>query len=173
MSGLRATTKSGRGCSPLSCSGADSGNADGLADAGHQFIQINRLGQVINRAVAHGGDGIADVGEGGDEQNGQGGVFLARQPQRLQPGESRHPHVGNHHAEFSGAEGFQGLLAGLRRDGFQSLGAEKDVQQAALARVVIHDEDARRVVIFFAQFSCHGARLDKPGDGQKKFPGSF
>ena len=35
------------------------------------------------------------------------------------------------------------MLAGLRRDGFKSLGAEEGVQQAALTRVIIHDEDAR------------------------------
>ena len=66
-----------------------------------QFVQINRLGKIIHRAVAHGADGVADVGVRGDEQDGQGGVFLARQPQRFQPGKSRHPHIGNHHVEFS------------------------------------------------------------------------
>jgi hypothetical protein len=84
-----------------------------------------------------------------------------------------HPHVGNHHAEFSGAQCFQRPFSGIGRDGVESLAAEEGIEQAALAGVVIHDEDARRFGIFFAQFGCHAARLDKPGAGQKKFPGCF
>jgi len=34
-------------------------NAGGLPDGGEQFIEINRLGEIIQRAVAHGDHGVA------------------------------------------------------------------------------------------------------------------
>ena len=142
-------------------------NAGGLPHGIEQFIEINRFGQIIDRAVAHRGHGIADVGEGGDEQNRKRDMFLARAPQRFQTAQTRHPHVGNHHGEFPGAQHFQGAFAGIRQRGFKTLAAEKRIQQAALAGVVVHNQDARHFSGLVAQFGCHTARLDKPGVRQK------
>ena len=110
MSGLRAITDSGNVVFRVVLQRSGFRNADGLPHGIEQFIEVNRLGQIIDRAVAHRGHGIADVGEGGDEQDGQGGVFLARAPQRFQAGQPRHPHVGNHHGEFPGAAAFPGRV---------------------------------------------------------------
>src|ERR1017187_4442125 len=49
------------------------------------------------------------------------------------------------------------------------LAAQKGFQQAALARIVIHNQDARRVRRRFGQFGWHSPRLDKPARRQKKF----
>ena len=147
---------------------------NGLRDAGglphriEQFIEVNRLGQIIDRAIAHRGHGIADVGEGGDEQDRQGGVFLARAPQRFQAGQPRHPHVGNHHGEFPGAEHFQGAFAGIRQRGFKTLAAEKGIQQAALAGVVVHNQDARSTLRSIAtEDGCFGRMVAGFGHGSK------
>ena len=111
ISGLLATTCAGNCLSALNFSGRGLGDAGGLLDGGEQFVQVNRLGQVIERAVAHGADGLADVGVGGHQQDRQDGMLLARAPQRLQARQARHAHVGDHHADVPGAEDFQGRFA--------------------------------------------------------------
>ena len=120
------------------------GKAGGLADGGEQFVQINRFGKIIDSAIAHGADGVAHVGIGGDEQNGKGAVLLAGQAQGFQAGQSRHAHVGNHHADFLLAQDFQGALAGGDGHGVEALAGEEGIQQAALGRVVVHNEQAGR-----------------------------
>ena len=133
-------------------------HADGLPHRIEQFIEVNRLGQIIDRAIAHGGHGIADVGEGGDEQDRQGGVFLAGAPQGFQAGKPRHPHVGNHHGKFPGAEHFQGAFAGIRQRRLKTLAAQKRIQQAALAGIIVHNQDARCFGRMVAGFG-HGLKL--------------
>jgi hypothetical protein len=49
------------------------------------------------------------------------------------------------------------------------LAAQKGFQQTALARNVIHNQDARRVRRRFGQFGWHGPSLDKSAGRQKKF----
>jgi len=143
--------------------------AGGLPDGGEQFVQINRLGEIIQRAVAHGLDGVADVGVGGDEQNGQRRKLRPDAAQGFQPGQTGHPHVGNHHGKFSGGEQFQRAFAGIGEDGFKALAAQKRIQQTALAGVVVHDEDARRRRRRLARFGWHGGKLDQNRNDKKKF----
>ena len=54
-----------------------------------------------------------------------------------------HAHVGNHHVDLLLAQDFQGALAGGDGHGVETLAGQEGIQQAALARVVIHDEEAR------------------------------
>jgi hypothetical protein len=49
------------------------------------------------------------------------------------------------------------------------LAAQKGFQQTALARNVIHNQDARRVRRRFGQFGWHSPSLDKSAGRQKKF----
>ena len=66
---------------------------------------------------------------------------------------------------------FQRAFAGIRRHGFKALAAQEGIQQAALARVVVHDEDARRFgVIVFARFGGHAGKLtETPAKVKKEF----
>ncbi len=130
------------------------GEAGGVPDGGKQLVEIDRLGQIIHRAVADGADGVADVRVGGDQQDGKLGVFLAGEPERFQAGNARHAHVGNHHADRLRAEHLQRALAGIHGHGLERLAGEKRIQQAALARVVIHDEDAGRGGLWRLQAAC-------------------
>ena len=118
--------------------------AGGLADRGEQFVQVNRLGKIIDSAVAHGADGVADVGIGRDEQDGKGAVLLAGQAQRFQAGQPGHAHVGNHHVDLLLAQDFQGALAGGDGHGLEPLAGQERIEQAALAGVVIHDQEPGR-----------------------------
>ncbi len=43
----------------------------------------------------------------------------------------------------------------------QILAAQKRIQQAALAGVIIHNQNARRLGGFFAQFGCHAPKLSE------------
>src|ERR1039458_7593009 len=49
------------------------------------------------------------------------------------------------------------------------LAAQKGFQQTALARLVIHNQDTRRVRRRFGHFGWHSPRLDKSTGRQKKF----
>ena len=120
------------------------GNAGGLLDRREQFIQIDGLGEVIHRAIAHGADGFANVGVGGHEQDRQRGVDLARAAQGFQPGEARHPHVGHHHGDVAVAQRFQGAFAGFHNGGLKPLAPQKCIEQAALACIVVHNQDPHR-----------------------------
>ena len=61
------------------------GQARRLLDRGQQLVQVNRFGQVIQRAVAHGTDRLANIGISGDEQDGQDGMFMASAPKGFRP----------------------------------------------------------------------------------------
>ena len=87
--------------------------------------------------------------------------FEARKP--------RHPHIGNHHVMVAGTQRLHRVFAGVRRDGFKALGAQEGIEQAALARIVIHDQDARRFdMIVFARLG-HAGKLTDAGEAQKQF----
>jgi hypothetical protein len=49
------------------------------------------------------------------------------------------------------------------------LAAQKGIQQAALPRIVIHNQAARRARRRFGQFGRHSPSLDKSAGRQKKF----
>ena len=97
------------------------------------------------------------------KQNGQRGVLLARAPQRFQTGKAGHPHVGDHHVEFAGAQRFQGAFAGVHHHGFEALAPEKGIEQAALPGIVIDNQDARRFTGALAGFGRHGSNLSESG----------
>ena len=59
--------------------------------------------------------------------------------------------------------------AGIREHGFKTLAAEKRIQQAALPRIVIHNQNAGRLRRRFGCFGWHSPRLDKSAGRQKKF----
>ena len=112
-----------------------------MADAGEEFVEIDGFGEVIDRAVAHRFDGIADVSVGGDEEDGEGGKFLAGAAEGLKAGHARHADVGNHHADRLRVEGGEGGFAGGDGQGLEALAAEEGVEQAGLAGVIIDEED--------------------------------
>ena len=117
------------------------GEAGGVADAGEEFVEVDGFGEVIDRAVAHGFDGVADVGVGGDEEDGERGEFLARAAEGLEAGHAGHADVGDHHADGLCAQGGEGGFAGGDGKRREALAAEEGVEQAGLAGVVIDDED--------------------------------
>ena len=73
------------------------GEAGGLVDGGEQFVQINGFGEVIHGAIADGVHGIADVGIGGDEEDGEPGVLFAGEAQGFESGDAGHADIGDHH----------------------------------------------------------------------------
>lgn len=117
------------------------GKAGGVADAGEEFVEVDGFGEVIDRAVAHGFDGVADVGVGGDEEDGKRGKFLAGAAKGLETGHAGHAHVGDHHADGLRAEGGEGGFAGGDGKRGEALAAEEGVEEAGLAGVVIDEED--------------------------------
>ncbi|MFO1501567.1 MAG: hypothetical protein U1G07_24835 [Verrucomicrobiota bacterium] len=82
----------------------------GLADGVEQFVEIDRFGEIIDGAVAHGIDGIADVGIGRHEQDGQDRKFLAGAPKGFEAGHARHAHVRDHHVHPALPQRGQSLL---------------------------------------------------------------
>jgi hypothetical protein len=129
-------------------------NAGGLPHGSEQLIQVNRLGQIIDRAVAHGGHGVAHVGESGDEQNGQRGVFLPRASRKV----SRPVSPGIRTSEII-MSNFPARKVSSARSPESTTTVpnpwlrQKGIEQAALAGVVVHNQNARRLGGFF------GARL--------------
>ncbi len=128
----------------------------GLADRGEQFVQIYRFGKIIDSPVAHGADGVADIGIGGDQKDGKGTVFLARLAQSVQAGESRHADVGDHHVYLLFAQDFQGALAGGNGHRLEPLGGQERIEQTALAGVVIHDQEPGRAGAGLGRGEGHG-----------------
>ena len=140
--------------------GRDFGHAGRLLHRREQLIEINRLGQIIERAIAHGADGVADICISRHQQDRQHRVLLARAAQGFQAGHARHSHVRDHHADFFVAQDFERALTRRHRQRIKSLAAQKRIQQAALAGVVIHDQDARGFGGIFAVLECHRLRND-------------
>ena len=64
--------------------GRGPGDAGRLADRSQQLIEIDRFGEIIDRAVAHGAHGLANVRIRRHEQDRQDPVLLARAPKRFQ-----------------------------------------------------------------------------------------
>jgi hypothetical protein len=85
-----------------------------------------------------------DVGEGGHQQERQGGVVLADPAQHLEARHAGHAHVGDHHRRLALRQQAEGGDARFRGGDGKSLSGQKSLQQAALAGVVIHHQDARR-----------------------------
>ena len=100
-------------------------DAGGLLHGGQQLVQIDGFRQIVDRAIAHRDHCIANVGVGGDKQDGQCGVLLAGAPQGVQSGKARHAHVGNHHVEVARAQCFQRPLAGVRRHRLEALALQE------------------------------------------------
>ena len=65
------------------------------------------------------------------------------QAQGFQAGQAGHADVGDHHVDLLLAQDFQRAFAGGDGDGLEALAGKKESKQAALAGVVIHDEQAR------------------------------
>ncbi|MGD0783146.1 MAG: hypothetical protein ABSA30_09860, partial [Candidatus Aminicenantales bacterium] len=128
--------------------GCGFGEADGLADGGEEFVQVNGFGEVIDGAVAHGIDGVADVGVGGDEEDGEAAAELAGAAEGFEAGKAGHADIGDHHVHVLGAEDIEGALAGRDDDGEEALAGEEGVKQTALGRIIIYDEDAGFGVVF-------------------------
>ena len=145
------------------------GDADGLAHGGEQFIKVNGFGQIVHRAIPHGGDGIANVGVCCHEQHGQRGVLLAREAESFQAAQPGHPDVGNHEIKFSGAQQFQGAFAGIGGDGLEILACQEGIQEAALAGVVIHDQDARQRFCVFVIFQRHASIYRRARAAKRNF----
>src|SRR5215470_3759544 len=82
-------------------------------------------------------------------------MLLAGSAQRLQPGHSRHSHVGNHHADRLATQDLQCPLPGGNRDSIKSLTTQKRIQQAALARIIVDDQDPRSFGDWIASFGGH------------------
>ena len=64
---------------------------------------------------------LADVGVGGDKQDGQRREIFSRTLECFQAGEAGHPHIGNHHGDFLRPQNFQSAFAGINHDGFKIL----------------------------------------------------
>ena len=119
------------------------GQAGGLADGGEEFVQVNGFGKIIDSAVAHGADGVADVGIGGDQENGKAAADPGGRGARFPGRKDRACARRKSSCPLLGAQDLQGALAGGDDDGLEALAGQEGIQQTALGRIVIHNEDAR------------------------------
>ena len=131
------------------------GDAGRLPDRNQQLVEVDRFGQIIDRPVAHGADRLANVGIRRHEQDRQHRVLQARAAKGFQTRNARHAHIGDHHVEIPTAENLQRAFAGSDGDGVEALAFEKRIEQAALSRVVIDDQDARRFRCAVASIRWH------------------
>jgi hypothetical protein len=116
--------------------------AGGLANGRQHFVQVDRLGKVVERTVADRPDRLLDIGERGDQQHRQRRMILTHLPQHLQPGHARHAHIGDDHVDGPLLQLPQGLAAGVRQRNGEALSGQKGVEQTALPLVVIDNQDA-------------------------------
>jgi hypothetical protein len=122
--------------------GSGRGDTGGALYGLEEFVEVDGFGEVIDGAVAHGLDGLADIGVGRDEQDGEDGVLLACAAERVEAGDAGHPNIGDHHVDGMGLEGGEGSFAGFDGESFEALGSEEGIEEAALAGVVIDDEES-------------------------------
>jgi hypothetical protein len=118
------------------------GDAGGALDGEEEFVEVDRFGEVIDGAVAHGFDGFPDIGVGGDEEDREDRVLLAGAAEGIEAGDAGHADVGDHHVDGLGAEGGEGGFTRVDGEGLEALSAQEGIEQAALAGVVIDDEEA-------------------------------
>ena len=137
-------------------------DASRLADRSEQLIEVDRFGEIVDRPIAHGAHGLANVRICGYEQHGQDRVLLARAPKGFQARDAGHAHVGNHHVEVPAAQNLQRPFAGGDRDSVKTLGLQKRIKQAALACVVIDDQHTRRFRRVVGGIRRHGRRSSLP-----------
>src|SRR5881394_4236785 len=68
--------------------------------------------------------------------------FAPSLAQRFQAGDARHPHIRDHQVNLFATQGFQSLFSSARQEDLEPLAAKKRVQQTALSRVVVDDQEA-------------------------------
>src|SRR5581483_9229355 len=84
-------------------------------------------------------------------------VLLPRLSERLQTRQPGHAHIRNHQVKRFGPQQGQGAFARIGHDYFKSLPLEEGLEQTALAGIIIHNQDARRLRSAIAALVGHSA----------------
>ena len=112
-----------------------------VADHHHHFFVLERLGDVVERAVLHGRDRVLERRVGGDEDDRQVFVEAAQPVERLDAADARHHHVDDGDVEPPPAGQRQALVAvGGRRD-VAALPLEQRLQDVPHDLLVVDDQD--------------------------------
>jgi hypothetical protein len=111
-------------------------------DDDEQLVDDDRLGQVVGRALAHGGDRRVDRAVGGHDHRDGLRIQLAGLLHQIQPAHARHAQVGQDQVGRELLELGQGLEAIGGRLHPEPLVPEQLGQSRPGVRLVVHDQDA-------------------------------
>ncbi len=114
---------------------------NGALHGEHEFIEIHRLGDVIEGSLFHGLDRRVDGAEGGQEHNGDLRHGFAERIQQVQPGQRCHADIaqdGVIRRLIGLAEGVHAVTGRLHRKAGLAQGFG---QHVSIPLVVIHNEN--------------------------------
>ena len=115
----------------------------GPAQHQQQLVLLQRLREVVERALAHGVDGAVDGAVRGHEDHALARLGLLQLREQLDAVEVRHLEVGQHDVEGLGcAAASQRLAPVAGGGGLVALRLQDHLQDVALAPLVVDDEDA-------------------------------
>jgi hypothetical protein len=119
--------------------------AEEVADAREQLALVDGLGEEVVAARVLGAHPRVAVAVGRDEHHRQLGPARvgAQAAAGLHAVDAGHHHVEEHEVDRAGVEGLEARLAARGLDGGVALGGEDGVEQHAVARLVVDDEDDR------------------------------
>ncbi len=106
-------------------------------------LQVERLNQVLERALADGLDGRVQIAVGGDDDDRRIAATLAQLLHRRQAVQAGQADVEHHGIGRLLGGQFQRLLGGRGRDHFVAQAFPQAAQGPADARFVIHDQQSR------------------------------
>src|SRR5580704_14187165 len=124
-----------------------------LGDGGFQIVEIDRLGDEIERAAVHGGADLAHVAVGRNDDGRYRSLVLQQLLQQRKPVHSRHIDIGDHQID--------GIAYLEHRQGFDAVAGKRkaDLAMADLMAELLQNEGLQvRLVVDDEDMCCHAVR---------------
>ena len=110
---------------------------------GAQLVVVERLGDVVEGAFAHGRDRRRHAAVGGEQDDRQGGAGGAQSAQQLDAVEVRHLEVGHHHVGAARVDCLERRCGAGARLALVAVAPQRHGHHGGHARLVVHDHHAR------------------------------
>ncbi len=131
------------------------------------LLEVERLRDVVARALADRGDRRVGVDDPGDHDHVEVGLALLDPAQQVEPGRSGHVDVGEHEVERAGREEVERLVRPGRHHGVVAEDPQTFGQDLPHRRLVVHDEQR------LAPFGHHAAHLSRAHPASSQLAPTF
>ena len=122
-----------------------------------QVVEVQGLGDEIERPGLERGDGGFHVAEGGDDRDRQIGVFVLDEADEVYAVAVRQAHVGQAQVEFVLVQQIPGLLEIRGRARLEVHASQRQLQDLADVGLVVYDEDLVFALVHNDPSSAHSS----------------